>query len=256
MSLSHIYENNQWKNTQMPNQTFQNSLEYVLIIDPQSMKYADADESALDSLGYTKEELLDLSPADIDATYDDHTIGAAFEAIMNSKEQHATFPAIHKRKDRSTFEVEVYLRCLEENGRFYILCSATKTSVLKKAQDELKFHSILFNNISDAIFSTDENFTITSWNNYAEEIFGWSAKEAIGQPIHTLTTMVYSGITADEAVQLLFKDGCWKGEVLTKRKDYTTFYALVSTGVLKDNDGKITGTVSVVQDISQRKKTG
>jgi len=254
MPLSQTYENGQWKELQTLKHSFESSPEHMIIIDPQLMKVVDANQSALNALGYTKDELLKLSPANIDAAFDDETIATAFEAIINSKEQQATFPAVHRRKDNSTFEVEVYLRSFKENGRFYILCSATDIGVLKKAQDDLKFHSTLFNNISDAIFSTDESFIITSWNKHAVEMFGWSKKEAIGKPIEILAPIIYPHLNISEARDLLFENGYWKGEIVTRRKNSETFTALISTGIIKANDGKITGTVSVAQDISERKK--
>src|SRR6185436_658116 len=38
----------------------------------------------------------------------------------------------------------------------------------------------------DAILSKDRNAIITSWNPAAERIYGWTAEEAIGQPISIL----------------------------------------------------------------------
>src|SRR3954471_16173863 len=111
------------------------------------MKFVDANQTALTSLGYSKEELLNLKPDDIDAVFSRESMSEAFESIIKSKERHATFPTTHRRKDKSTVEVQVYLRCLKENNYNYMLVFATERSVLIKAGEELKLHSTLFNNI-------------------------------------------------------------------------------------------------------------
>jgi PAS domain S-box-containing protein len=245
---------NRWEDVQHLKRAFNCFPDHMLIINPYTLKIIDANQTAQKLLGYSKEELLNLSLSQIDAAYNIESISSAFDAIIKSKEQHANFPTIHRRKDGSTFSVEVYLRCFTENGQPYILALATDTSVLKKVQDELNFHSILLNNITDAIVSTDQNFIVTSWNKYAEEIFGWSAQEAIGRSATSLTAAIYPNSTLEEVGALLFKNGFWKGEIITRKKSGTTFSALISIGVLKDDAGTVAGTVSVLKDISERKK--
>src|SRR3954471_19162405 len=109
MPISSISPNNQREDNLLMQQAFECSPNSVFIIDPTEMKLVDANQTALYSLGYTKEELLSRSPQDIDTTFSDETMKTAFESIINSKEQQATFPAVYRRKDGSTFEVEAYL---------------------------------------------------------------------------------------------------------------------------------------------------
>src|SRR5205085_2508472 len=102
-----ISSNNQLANAQLIQQVFECSPNSILIIDPKEMHYVNANQNALNELGYTKEELLSITPEDIDTVFSNKTMQAAFESIINSKEQHATFPSVLRRKDGSTFEVEV-----------------------------------------------------------------------------------------------------------------------------------------------------
>ncbi|MCW3110719.1 MAG: domain S-box protein, partial [Segetibacter sp.] len=69
MSIAPSYENNRWEDVNILKQAFDCSPENILIIDPQKMKFVDANETALTSLGYSKEALLNLRPDDIDAVY-------------------------------------------------------------------------------------------------------------------------------------------------------------------------------------------
>lgn len=254
MSINPFCENNRWEDVQILKEAFDCSPDNILIIDPQLMNFVDANKTALTSLGYTKEELLNLKPEDIDAVYTSEMMSTAFNSILISKEQHAIIPTKYRRKDKSSFEAEVHLRTFEKNNKVFILVSATDTSVLKKAQQELKFHSALFNNISDAIISTDENFRITSYNKYAEEIFGWTAQEAIGKYTDELTAFIYPGLTRQQARDYLLGKGNRRFEVISHKKNGETFPALISTGLLKDNSGKVTGTVSIIRDLTEEKK--
>src|SRR5205085_8146616 len=142
-------------------------------------------------LGYTRDELLQIGLQEIDATFTAEMIAAAFESIANSKEKQATLPTIFRRKDGTTFSVEVYLKAYEENGKRYIISSATKASILEKAKEELQFHSVLFSHITDAVISLDKDLRITSWNKYATSIFGWEEHEVQGLPYRQLMQPFY-----------------------------------------------------------------
>ncbi len=254
MPVSPISIIDQYTDALLVKQAFECSPNSIYIIDPEEMKFVNANTLALSSLGYTKEELLSKTPGDIDAAFSNETMKAAFESIINSKERQATFPTVHRRKDGSTFEVESYLSCFTERNRTYILVSTTDTSVLKRAQDKLQFHATLFNSISDAIIAIDEKFCVISYNMHAQEMFGWNANEAVRKPTKELLAPVYPNALREEVHKNLFKNGSWKGEINLHKKNGEAFPAVVSIGVIKDNEGKITGAVAVIRDVTGMKQ--
>jgi PAS domain S-box-containing protein len=229
-------------------QVFDQSFASIYIIDQQRMKFIDANQSALQSIGYTKEELLQIGLQDIDAVFTQEIMATAFESIRKSEEKQATIPTIHKRKDKSTFEVEVYLKAVEEGGKNYILASATRSSVIKKAAQEMKFHSILLNHITDAIISLDKDLRISSLNKYAAALFGWEEKEVTGIYFRDLLRPVYPEVSEEEQRLRYYEEGEWRGKVIFSTKEGRRFPANVSYGLVKDEEGTITGTVAVIRD--------
>jgi PAS domain S-box-containing protein len=254
MPISPISAINQYLDASFVQQAFECSPNSIFIIDPRKMKFVNANQMALNSLNYTKEELLNKTPEEIDATFSNETMQAAYEIIINSKEQHAIFPTVLRRKDGSTFEVESYLRCFSENNNTYILVSVTDTSVLKKAMAKLQFHGILFNSISDAIIAIDKKFCITSYNMHAQEMFGWGANEAIGKFTDELLAPVYPNALREEVHKNLFEKGSWKGEINLHKKNGEAFTGVISIGIIKDSEGKITGAVAVIRDVTEMKQ--
>src|SRR3954467_5390826 len=125
MPESLIAPNIEWADALLIKQAFQYSPDCIFIVEPKEMKIVNANQTALQSLGYTKEELLSKTPQEIDATFSNEMIVTAFNSIINTKEQHGTFPTVYRRKDGSTFETEAYLRSFTENNHTYILVSAT-----------------------------------------------------------------------------------------------------------------------------------
>ncbi len=107
----------------------------------------------------------------------------------------------------------------------------------------------------DAIVSKDINGIINSWNEAAERIFGYSAAEAIGQPI----TMLLPVEQRDEELRIMEK--IRRGERIEaydtrrRRKDGSQVEISVSISPIVDSRGRIIGASKIARDITDRKAT-
>lgn len=135
-----------------------------------------------------------------------------------------------------------------------IIGTAYDITARKQAEEQLLYQANLLQNVNDAIIATDVNFTITSWNQAAEVIYGWSAREAIGQSVGLLLQSDYGTTQPEQARQDFFADGKWKGEVTQKHKNGTPITILASVSAIKDSAGQVVGTVAVNRDITERKQ--
>jgi PAS domain S-box-containing protein len=127
----------------------------------------------------------------------------------------------------------------------------------KRAEEVLLEQSLAIGSAPDAVFSTDASFVIKSWNRAAERIFGWKAEEAIGKAGFSFLKPVYptlNGLSRERIIEQLHGLGSWHGELIMHKKDGSSFPVSVSSSVIKDKEGGFVGSVSVVHDISARKK--
>jgi PAS domain S-box-containing protein len=60
-----------------------------------------------------------------------------------------------------------------------------------------------------AIIVTDLAGTVTYWNPFAEELYGWSAKEVVGRNIMEITVTAETGPQAKEHVATLNAGKSW-----------------------------------------------
>jgi PAS domain S-box-containing protein len=102
----------------------------------------------------------------------------------------------------------------------------------------------------DAIFSTDMEGTITSWNRAAEELYGWPEAEAVGQSAYMLSPpaeMEMSRRLAD----FVRRGGSQEAFKTTAfRKDGTTIEVEPSVSAIRGPGGTITGVLAIVRAVS------
>lgn len=104
-----------------------------------------------------------------------------------------------------------------------------------------------------AIFVSDLDGQIVSWNIGAEKIFGYPAKEAIGQNCRLLFTAEDRINHVPEAEKETAREkGCAENERWHVRKDGSYFYASGVQTPLYDETGKHTGYAKIARDLTER----
>jgi PAS domain S-box-containing protein len=109
----------------------------IEVIDPETGRFLDVNETTCQRLGYQREELLSMCVADIDAG----TMGADLSAWRSSVEITRQsgcrlLETRHKRKDGSTFPVEVSVRYVKLD-RDYLIASVRDITEHKLAEQKI-----------------------------------------------------------------------------------------------------------------------
>jgi PAS domain S-box-containing protein len=106
----------------------------------------------------------------------------------------------------------------------------------------------------DAIISKTLDGIITSWNNGAERIFGYTAKEAVGQPV----TMLIPADHLDEEPTILARlragERMEHYETVRVRKDGTLVNISLTVSPIRGPDGTIVGASKIARDITDRRR--
>jgi len=165
-----------------------------------------------------------------------------------------------RRKDGSTFPVEISLSPLEEtNGRF--VASAIRDITGRKEIEvalrlsEERFRRIVEEVKDYAIFMLDPQGRVKTWNEGAQRIKGYRAEEIIGRHFSSFypSEVAERGIP-DEQIKIAASEGRWEGEGWRIRKDGSRFWASVVMTALHDEDGKLLGFTKITRDITEQKR--
>jgi len=168
------------------------------------------------------------------------------------------------------FDVEV--RCLHKNGAVHwmhstvswlpvpeagggsILLVCTDITERKNAEDALRsseerLRLVVDNAVDFAIFSTDLDGRVTSWNSGAERLLGYSEDQVIGHNVELIFTEEdrHDGVPAQELRRAL-AEGSASDDRVHQRRDGRRFWASGSVMPMHDAGRGVVGFVKILRD--------
>ena len=106
----------------------------------------------------------------------------------------------------------------------------------------------------DAIISKTLEGIVTAWNRGAEKVFGYSASEAVGQPMLLLLPPDRLGEESEILASIRRGQSVEHLETVRVRKDGTKIDVSVTISPIHDSNGAIVGTSKIARDITERKR--
>ncbi|NID17205.1 PAS domain-containing sensor histidine kinase [Luteibacter yeojuensis] len=104
----------------------------------------------------------------------------------------------------------------------------------------------------DSIFVRDMDDVIVLWNGGAEQLYGWTADEALGRRASDLLGTAFPGDHA-EAEAALFDTGRWEGEVFQRHRDDRIVIVEARCALLRDEYGKPRVILEAGTDVTGRR---
>jgi len=177
-------------------------------------------------------------------------------ARLRSGERVDHFETIRRRKDGALLELSLTISPVRDAQGAVIGASkiARDISERKLAGRSALLLSAIVDSSDDAIISKDLNGVITSWNESAERMFGYTAAEAIGRPV----TMLIPPDRLDEEPKILARlrrgERVDHFETVRRRKDGTLLDISLTISPVRDAQDAVIGASKIARDISESKR--
>ncbi|MCF3650967.1 PAS domain S-box protein [Synoicihabitans lomoniglobus] len=156
----------------------------ALVSVPGTGKYSYVNQGAVNQLGYTREELLEMSPLDINPELDESRLQNIFGNLEQDEREVISLTTRHRHKDGHTFPVEINVQMVKfEDGRHCFVAVARDISERIKSEGEMRQALAALNATADAVllsnpFGTGSiNFSYV--NQGAEQQLGYSRDELL-----------------------------------------------------------------------------
>ena len=162
----------------------------------------------------------------------------------------------HICKDGREVIVESRLQLLDDGTVIEVNRDSTDRKQIEDDEQQLSFLAAIVQSSDDAIASKNLDGIITSWNKGAEGVFGYTAEEAIGQPI----TIVIPQDRQDEERTILTRirrgERIEHFETIRQHKHGNLIWVSLTISPIKNAEGKIVGASKTARDITEQKQTG
>ena len=123
----------------------------------------------------------------------------------------------------------------------------------KRAEEALREKAGLLDLTHDTVIVRDMSDRISYWNRGAEELYGWTQKEAIGQVSHQLMQTIFPAQLKVINEELLGR-GRWEGELVHTRRDSTQVRVASRWFLQRDKHGRPVAILETNNDITERKR--
>jgi len=226
----------------------------IEVIDPDTLRFLDCNASAHRDLGYSREEFLSLTVYDIDPLITEERNSRASKEMARSG--FVMFESIHRRKDGSTFPVEVNLKIvsLERDYRLAVVRDITER---KKAEEESQRSENRLRLLTDTIptmaWSLQPDGAIDFVNKRWMDYTGLSLEDEMEEPTrvihpedipHVMENWLVAKATGNASEE----------ELRLRRADGEYRWFLVRTAPLRDEQGDIIKWFGISMDIEDRKR--
>lgn len=235
--------------------TFQalfNSAHDAIFIHDFTGKFIEVNHAACERLGYERDELLGMTPFDIDAPPYAPQVKKRIEEI--EQKGHLFFETAHITKGGREIPIELSSSIIEFRGNPAILSIARDITERKDAErllhESKEKYRNLFHHSNDAIFVHDLDGNIVDVNRRALDFFGYDEPEIFSLNISGLHP-AYAREKSKWAFERISRDGHVSFEIDFTRKNGEIFPAEVSSNILEIGGKKV--IQKVIRDITERK---
>jgi len=125
--------------------------------------------------------------------------------------------------------------------------------ILRMQRDTSHLASIVESS-DDAILTTFLDGIVTSWNEGAERVFGYSAEETVGRPVAILCPADLLHEEADILARLRLGQAIQHYETRRVHKNGTEIYVSLTVSPLRNAKGEIIGGSKIARDVTERRQ--
>ncbi|QPJ64681.1 MAG: PAS domain S-box protein [Candidatus Nitrohelix vancouverensis] len=238
--------------------TLEASYNEVYVFDASTFQFTLVSQGACRNLGYSQQELCELSPLDLKPNFTLQNFKDLLEPLSDAKTPFVSFQTIHQREDGTTYPVEVRVQLVKEHSPpvyIAIIQDLTeKFSLTGAVRDVQDRYRDLYENAPDLFATVDtKTATILTCNRTFANGLGYSKDEILGRDIFSF----YHENCRKEARSIF--DSYVRGGVIQnvelqfQKKNGAIIDVILNASTAYDDNGKMLYSRAVWRDVTDLK---
>lgn len=224
---------------------FELAADPIFVLDVNG-KFVEVNRAACQHTGYSHEELLKMSPSDIDDPEHRQRIPERFAQLQRDRE--ATFEAVHVHRDGRRIPVEMHIRLFEHEGRSFTLNICRDIS--ERKQQEIEYQAIVQTTTDGFWIASVHDARILDVNEAYCRMLGYSRDELLSMHIYDVEAVESPEETAAH-IRTVMETGHDFFETKQRHKDGHLVEIEANVSYSKIRGGVF---FVFVRDISERKR--
>ena len=222
----------------------------IEVVDPVTLRLLDVNEQSSAQLGYTREELLSMTIFDIDPMLRPEMVVKTSEVLQRTGSK--IFESVHRRKDGTSFPVEVNLRRVQLD-RAYIVAISRDLSERKLRDERLKVYARVVQDLEEMITVVDHDHRYVLANRAYLAYHNMTEEQVIGRHIsEVLTPGIYESVIRGKL------DDAFRGNSINYplKYDYSARGErdLIVTYLPIEEPGGVNRVAVVLRDVTHRER--
>ena len=247
----------------------------VFIFDPETLRFSYVNQGAVQQTGYSREELLTMTPVHIKPLFDEARFRAIIAPLIAGTTAEGVFETVHRRKDGRDVPVEIILQLVRAEGASDCFIAMVRDITgRQRTEDEIRqLNAILEQRVAEMLKAnktltdfkaaldehalvaiTDARGKITDVNDKFCAISKYAREELIGQDHRIINSGHHPKAFIRELWQTIASGRVWNGELRNRAKDGTIYWVATTIVPFLGDDGKPAQYIAIRADITERKQ--
>ncbi len=239
------------------------SVNEIYVFDATTLRFTQVNKGARENIGYTMEELCAMTPLDLKPDLPNNQFLELLALLQTGQREQVNFRTSHRRKDRTTYPVEVHLQYLQEEGRRVFLAIimdlTERVATEQELQEAQRTLSTLLKNLPGMVYRCDND------RDWTMEFVSPSCQDLTGYPPDKFVQSREVSYGRDVMLQE-DRERVWQEvqEALKDRKPFQSSYRIrTADGTVKwvweqgcgifSETGEVVGIEGYVVDITQQR---
>jgi two-component system CheB/CheR fusion protein len=203
-------------------------------------------------------KMLRLLPQDVGRHFESFSHGLEHPRLFEDIQQVMTTQKPVEREVQTRRGAFYFLRILpylrdQEGGG--VVLTLIDVGTLKRSEANVRRLSAIVESSTDAILGKNLDGIITAWNRGAQQLYGYTAEEAIGQHVRLIAPKDRERELEDILERVKSGESVPAFETVRKRRDGTLVDVSLVVSPIRDEFDLIVGASAIARDVTQRKRS-